>query len=86
MARGSFCECMPMRKRKVLSEIAAVRDASPARVRLYSIDEAAALLSVGHSTASDLIASGELQSVKIGRRRLIPGPALEKFIAKLAAA
>lgn len=75
-----------MRKRKVATDIASIRDAAPAAVRLYSIDEAAALLSIGHTLASELIADGKLKSVKVGRRRLVPGPALERYIAELAAA
>lgn len=75
-----------MRKRNPSPNLVATRDAAPAAVRLYSIDEAAALLSVGHTLASELIADGKLRSVKIGRRRLVPGPALEKYIAALAQA
>jgi excisionase family DNA binding protein len=33
----------------------------------------------------ELVSTGELESVKIGRRRLIPVDALEDFIAKLRA-
>jgi excisionase family DNA binding protein len=75
-----------MRKRNPSDDLIATRDAAPASARLYSIDEAAALLSIGHTLASELIADGKLKSVKVGRRRLIPGPALEKYIAELAAA
>jgi excisionase family DNA binding protein len=41
------------------------------------------MLNVGRSTAYDLIRSGRLRSVKIGRRRLIPRDALEDLLASL---
>ncbi|HEY9471707.1 MAG TPA: helix-turn-helix domain-containing protein [Propionibacteriaceae bacterium] len=51
--------------------------------RCLSVEQAAQLLNVGRSTAYDLIRSGQLRSVKIGRRRLVPRDALDSFIDKL---
>ncbi len=48
---------------------------------LVPAEEAAALLSVHRSTIYDLLGRGQLASVKIGRRRLIPRAALDEFIA-----
>ncbi|HEY3924269.1 MAG TPA: helix-turn-helix domain-containing protein [Acidothermaceae bacterium] len=45
----------------------------------------AALGGIGRTKIAELIASGELTSVKLGRRRLIPFAALEAFAAKLCA-
>jgi excisionase family DNA binding protein len=54
----------------------------PAR-RLYSINEAAALLSVTPKHVYALAYDGQLATVKLGRRRLIPAEALDSFIAGL---
>ena len=43
-------------------------------------------LHVGRSTVFALVASGELRSVKIGRRRLVPESALMEFIDGLQGA
>lgn len=51
--------------------------------RCLRVEEAARLLNVGRSTAYDLIRSGRLRSVKIGRRRLVPREALDALIASL---
>lgn len=49
----------------------------------YSVEEAAQALSLGRSTVKKLIATGELASVRVGRRRLIPRSALESYIERL---
>lgn len=51
--------------------------------RLYGVEKVMERLGVGRSTAFALIASGELRSVKIGRRRLVSEAALVDFIAKV---
>lgn len=45
--------------------------------------EAAEVLGVGRSTAFDLVASGQLASVRVGRRRLVPVSALREFAERL---
>lgn len=52
---------------------------------LLRIDEAAGLLGVGRSFLYELVRSGEISSVKLGRARRIPASALEEFIRKLQA-
>jgi excisionase family DNA binding protein len=52
--------------------------------RLLDMKEVAATLSVGRSTVFDLVGSGELPSVRIGRRRLVHEDALRDFIEALA--
>ncbi len=42
-------------------------------------------LGIGNSLFFELIRSGELRSVKIGRKRLVPRAAITEFIAKLEA-
>lgn len=51
----------------------------PARM-LFSVEEAAMMLSIHRSTVYDLVANGSLASLKIGRRRLISRHAMEQFI------
>lgn len=51
--------------------------------RLHSIDTTAERLSVGRKKVENLVALGELRSVKIGRRRLVPESALLEYITRL---
>ena len=46
-----------------------------------SVEEAARLLGLGRSNLFKLMESGELRSVKVGSRRLVPRRALEEFLA-----
>lgn len=57
------------------------RDTWPEPPLLLSTVEAAALLGINRSTVFELLASGDITSVKIGRRRLISRQALAEFIA-----
>jgi excisionase family DNA binding protein len=50
---------------------------------LYTVPEAAAVLSLGDSKTWELISSGELESVRIGRARRIPRDALWRYVASL---
>lgn len=51
--------------------------------QLHPLEAVMARLGVGRSTVFELIASGELRSVKVGRRRLVSEAALTEFIQKL---
>jgi excisionase family DNA binding protein len=46
-----------------------------------SVEEAARLLGLGRSNLFELMDSGELRSVVVGSRRLVPRRALEEFLA-----
>ncbi|MEX5713694.1 helix-turn-helix domain-containing protein [Parafrankia sp. FMc6] len=50
---------------------------------LLTTNEAAETLGIGRSTLYDLIRSGKLRTVKIGRRRLVPVAALTDVIKTL---
>lgn len=54
------------------------------QVRLHPIPDACEILGVGRSMVFELIKSGELRSVKVGRRRLISSEALEEYIRSLS--
>ncbi|WP_445168254.1 helix-turn-helix domain-containing protein [Mycolicibacterium sp. Dal123E01] len=51
--------------------------------QLHTVETVQERLKVGRSTVFDLIASGDLRSVKIGRRRLVSESALNAFIARI---
>lgn len=50
--------------------------AAPGPERLLSIPEAAEALGIGRTLVYDLIASGRLRTVKVGRRRLVPASSI----------
>ena len=50
--------------------------------RLLSIPEAAEALGIGRTAVYDLIGRGELRTLKVGRRRLVPASALAELAAR----
>lgn len=52
--------------------------------RLIKVEDAAKLLNIGRSAVYDLIRSGRLRSVKIGKSRRIPREAVDEVITLLA--
>jgi excisionase family DNA binding protein len=50
---------------------------------LYRVEEAAAALRLSRSVLYELIRSGQLRTVKQGRRRLVPVAALAEYVASL---
>lgn len=50
---------------------------------LHSKPEAASQLSVSERVLERLISDGSIDTVKIGRRRLVPHEALESYVAAL---
>ena len=50
---------------------------------LLSIDEASQRLSIGRSLLYTMLLRGDLASVKVGKRRLVPVNALEAYVAGL---
>jgi excisionase family DNA binding protein len=59
---------------------------APAVRLLHDLDEAADLLSISRRVVDRLVRDGELDSVKLGRRRLVPHEALESYVARLVKA
>lgn len=53
---------------------------------LYAIPDAADRLSVSARVLERLIADGKVETVKIGRRRLVPAEALTDYIERVKAA
>jgi len=52
---------------------------------LLKVEQAADRLGLGRTVVWGLVASGELETVKIGRSRRVPVEALEAYVAKLRA-
>lgn len=52
---------------------------------LYSPEDAAEALSLSRNTVYELMAAGQIASVKIGRARRIPATALTAFVESLEA-
>lgn len=50
---------------------------------MHTIPSAAEQLSISERVLADLIRTGEVESVKIGRRRLVPHDALTAYIERL---
>lgn len=57
----------------------------PTSARLLTVDTAFERLCVSRAKGYELLSSGALRSVKIGRRRLIPESAVAEFIDSLQA-
>ncbi len=56
----------------------------PAPERLvYSVDEAAELLGMGRTYMFHLVATGEIESFKIGKMRKIPREAIDGYVERL---
>ena len=53
---------------------------------LCDVDEAAEALRLSRSSIYELIRSGQLRTVKQGRRRLVPVTALAEYVASLGGA
>jgi excisionase family DNA binding protein len=46
-----------------------------------TVEEAAALLGIGRNTAYEAVRRGEIPTIKIGRRLLVPRAALDRMLA-----
>lgn len=52
---------------------------------LLSVEEALEATGIGRSKFYELVAAGEIESVEVGRRRLVPVEALQEFVERLRA-
>ncbi|WAP56948.1 helix-turn-helix domain-containing protein [Streptomyces sp. S465] len=57
--------------------------ATPVGQMLYRLEEAAVVLGVGRSTVYEEVRLGRLQTVRIGRRRLVPLEYLTEYVELL---
>lgn len=49
--------------------------------RTYTVDEAAGVLGISRSTAYECVKSGELPSLRFGRRIVIPAHVLDQLVS-----
>jgi excisionase family DNA binding protein len=52
---------------------------------LLTVEEAAATIGIGRSLMYELIATGDIQTVRVGRLRRISPEALREYVAQLSA-
>lgn len=57
----------------------------PAPKLLYDVEEVVELVGIGRSKLYQYILSGELRSLRLGRRRKIPADALPEFLERMGA-
>ena len=50
------------------------------RTRPYSIDEVADKIGLCRNTVYDLVRKGELPTIRLGKRILVPAPALDRML------
>jgi excisionase family DNA binding protein len=50
---------------------------------LVTVEEAAMLMRIGRTTAYELVMSGKLKSVKVGRRRLVVSDGIREYVGEL---
>jgi excisionase family DNA binding protein len=53
---------------------------STATARLYHVEEAASILSIGRTKAYELIATGRLHAIRLGRATRVSSTEIERFI------
>jgi excisionase family DNA binding protein len=58
-------------------------ETTPEPKQLYTVEEAARRLRIGRTTVYDLMREGKLDSVQIGRRRLVPAEAVAAYLASV---
>ena len=56
---------------------------APIQRAAYSVEEAAAALGIGRTYVFQLIKEGNLQTVKAGRRRLVPAKEVHAFLVRM---
>jgi excisionase family DNA binding protein len=56
------------------------RERNPGPSVLLTVEEAAVLLRLGRTTTFELVMRGDIQSVKIGRRRLVLRAGVQEFV------
>lgn len=53
--------------------------------KVMTVDEAGQALRLGRTMLYELMNSGALRSIKVGKRRLVPVDAIDEFLAKAVA-
>jgi len=61
-----------------------MNESNAPRPLAYSIKDAVQVSSIGRTTLYGLIASGDIETVKVGKRRLVKAASLARFIGVAA--
>lgn len=69
----------------ILDDLSDADSGNFGRTLLLSVEEAASLLRLGRTSTYELVMRGQIQSVKIGRRRLVVRGGLTRYVAELLA-
>lgn len=72
--------------RTAIGEVEASLAAVPSGAGLLTVVETARELRVSRSRVFELLASGELEGVRIGRARCVPRRSVDEFLSRLGAA
>jgi excisionase family DNA binding protein len=72
--------------RQAIAELAAVMETPPPGVSLLTVVEAARELRVSRTRVFQLLASGDLEGVRIGRVRCVPRCSIDAYLGRLGAA
>ena len=70
--------------RIVLTPVLNVKPPEKEPALLLKVEDAARLLSVGRTTLFELIGQGRIQTVRVGRRRLVVRAGLERFVKEIS--
>ncbi len=62
-----------------------VKSVSAEPALLLKVEDAARLLGVGRTTLFEFIGQGRIQTVRLGRRRLVVRAGLERFVEEISA-
>ena len=66
------------------SPVLQVTPSSKEPALLLKVEDAARLLGVGRTTFFELISQGRIQTVRVGRRRLVVRAGLERFVEEIS--
>ena len=64
-------------KETTINTVKLIKTTSPA---VYRVEDLASLLSISRNTAYELVRSGAIRSVKVGRQYRIPRDAVEEYL------
>lgn len=81
LAVEQMCATLTEEVSRLSVEVAVLAEHPTVPPLSVSVDQASRLLGIGRSTMFGLLESGEVRSVKVGGRRLIPMRALDDFLS-----
>ncbi len=68
----------------VMTPVLSVQPPEREPALLLKVEDAARLLGVGRTTLFELISQGRIQTVRVGRRRLVVRAGLERFVEEIS--